>query len=112
MLIITKKFNVILQEIPWHRKDNTVCADDSIQSEALSLFCPFYFSKLCLGTYGFGYKGSKIFRALPNNHIFGGDFEHNNGSGGYCAVPDAKLFLAEQCPLGDEKGSVSYRPFL
>ncbi len=31
-----------------------------------------------MGTKGFGYKGSKIFRALPNNHVVAGDFEHVN----------------------------------
>ncbi len=41
----------------------------------LNLLCS-SFSQLCLGTKGFGYKGSKIFRALPNNHVVAGDFEH------------------------------------
>jgi cyclophilin family peptidyl-prolyl cis-trans isomerase len=69
----------------------------------IMIFC----RKLCLGTNGYGYKGSKIFRALPNNHIVGGDFEKNNGSGGYSAMQEGKLFVAEPCPLGDQKGNLN-----
>jgi len=43
---------------------------------------------------------------LPNNHIVGGDFEKNNGSGGYSAMQEGKLFVAEPCPLGDQKGNL------
>jgi len=64
------------------------------------------FMKLCEGTAdGVGYKGSRIFRAKANDHILGGDFEFNNGSGGYSAFPE-KYFMAEQCPLKDHKGAI------
>lgn len=64
------------------------------------------FIKLCEGLPdGGGYKGSKIFRAKANDHVLGGDFEFNNGSGGYSAFPE-KYFMAEQCPLKDHKGAI------
>ncbi len=64
------------------------------------------FIKLCEGLpNGVGYKGSKIFRAKANDHILGGDFEFNNGSGGFSAFED-KFFMAEQCPLKDKKGAI------
>ena len=69
------------------------------QTFTVFLFC----RQLCLGSKGYGYKGSKIFRGLPNNHIVAGDFEHNNGSGGHSAMEGAKHFLAEHCPLSDQK---------
>ena len=57
------------------------------------------FIKLCKGLPdGRGYKGSKIFRAKANDHILGGDFENDDGTGGHSAY-DEKYFLAEQCPL-------------
>lgn len=64
------------------------------------------FIKLCQGTAdGKGYKGSKIFRAKPNDHILGGDFENDDGTGGHSAYAD-RNFLAEQCPLKDHKGAI------
>ena len=57
------------------------------------------FIKLCKGLPdGRGYKGSKIFRAKANDHILGGDFENDDGTGGHSAYEE-KYFLAEQCPL-------------
>ena len=57
------------------------------------------FIELCKGLDdGRGYQGSKIFRAKANDHILGGDFENDDGTGGRSAY-DEKYFLAEQCPL-------------
>ena len=64
------------------------------------------FIKLCNGLPdGRGYQGSKIFRAKLNDHILGGDFENDDGTGGHSAY-DEKYFLAEQCPLKDQKGAI------
>lgn len=64
------------------------------------------FIKLCKGLPdGRGYKGSKIFRAKANDHILGGDFENDDGTGGHSAYEE-KYFLAEQCPLKDHKGAI------
>jgi len=64
------------------------------------------FIKLCQGTSdGKGYKGSKIFRAKANDHILGGDYENDDGTGGHSAY-DERHFLAEQCPLKDHKGAI------
>jgi len=62
--------------------------------------------KLCKGLPdGRGYQGSKLFRAKPNDHVLGGDFENNDGTGGSSAFED-KFLLAEQCPLKDHKGAI------
>ncbi|XP_023326914.1 interaptin isoform X2 [Eurytemora carolleeae] len=64
------------------------------------------FIRLCKGLPdGRGYKGSKIFRAKANDHILGGDFENDDGTGGHSAYED-KYFMAEQCPLKDHKGAI------
>jgi len=54
---------------------------------------------------GRGYKGSKLFRAKPLDHVLGGDFENDDGTGGSSAFAD-KHILAEQCPLKDHKGAI------
>jgi len=64
------------------------------------------FLKLCRGLKdGRGYKGSQIFRCLPDERIEGGDFEKNDGTGGHSAFTE-RDFLAEQVPLPDAKGAV------
>jgi peptidyl-prolyl isomerase H (cyclophilin H) len=64
------------------------------------------FKRLCKGLPdGRGYKGSKIFRAKADDHILGGDFENDDGTGGHSAYEE-KYFLAEQCPLKDHKGAI------
>jgi len=64
------------------------------------------FLKLCRGLKnGRGYKGSQIFRCLPDERIEGGDFEKNDGTGGHSAFTE-RNFLAEQVPLPDAKGAV------
>lgn len=64
------------------------------------------FVDLCKGLEdGRGYQGSRIFRAKANDHILGGDFENDDGTGGRSAY-DEKYFLAEQCPLKDQKGAI------
>ena len=61
------------------------------------------FIELCKGLEdGRGYQGSKIFRAKANDHILGGDFENDDGTGGRSAYEE-KYFLAEQCPLKVER---------
>jgi len=67
------------------------------------------FVKLCKGLPdGRGYKGSKIYRAKPDDHIIGGDFENNDGTGGHSAFEERHV-LAEQCPLRDHKGAIRMR---
>ena len=64
------------------------------------------FIKLCKGLPdGRGYQGSRIFRAKSNDHVLGGDFENDDGTGGHSAYEE-KYFLAEQCPLKDCKGAI------
>lgn len=64
------------------------------------------FLKLCKGLPdGRGYQGSKLFRAKPNDHVLGGDFENNDGTGGASAYEE-KYLIAEQCPLKDHKGAI------
>ncbi len=43
-------------------------------------------------------QGSKLFRAKADDHVLGGDFENDDGTGGHSAYEE-KYFLAEQCPL-------------
>jgi cyclophilin family peptidyl-prolyl cis-trans isomerase len=64
------------------------------------------FVALCEGDLGYGYKGSKIFKAVTDSHIIGGDFENNNGSGGHSIYNNKTLFIAEDCGLRDEEGAL------
>jgi len=64
------------------------------------------FVALCTGELGYGYKGCKIFKAVADSHIIGGDFEYNNGSGGHSIYNNRSLFIAEVCGLRDEEGAV------
>lgn len=64
------------------------------------------FVALCTGERGFGYKGCKIFKAVADSHIIGGDFQYNNGSGGHSIFNNKDLFIADDCGLRDEEGAV------
>lgn len=64
------------------------------------------FVALCTGERGFGYKGCKIFKAVSDSHIIGGDFEYNNGSGGHSIFHNKDLFIADECGLRDEEGAL------
>lgn len=64
------------------------------------------FVALCTGELGYGYKGSKIFKAIADSHVIGGDFEKNDGSGGHSIYNNKGLFLAENSWLKDEKGAL------
>jgi cyclophilin family peptidyl-prolyl cis-trans isomerase len=64
------------------------------------------FVTLCTGERGFGYKGCKIFKAVADSHIIGGDFQYNNGSGGHSIFNNKDLFVADDCVLRDEEGAV------
>jgi len=68
------------------------------------------FVKLCCKglSNGRGYKGSNIYRAKIDDHILGGDFENNDGTGGHSAFEE-RYVLAEQCPLRDHKGAIRMR---
>ncbi|KAJ9579566.1 hypothetical protein L9F63_004751 [Diploptera punctata] len=67
------------------------------------------FVALCTGDLGYGYKGSKIFKALANDHIAGGDFIKNDGTGGHSIYNNKKLFVGDRSILQDEKGAVRMR---
>ncbi|CAG2056341.1 unnamed protein product [Timema podura] len=67
------------------------------------------FVALCIGELGFGYKGTRIFKAHPNDHVVGGDIENNDGTGGYSIFNNKGLFLADECSLKDEMGAIRMR---
>jgi cyclophilin family peptidyl-prolyl cis-trans isomerase len=64
------------------------------------------FVALCTGELGYGYKGSKIFKAVTDSHIIGGDFERNDGSGGHSIYNKKGLFLGDNSSLKDEEGAL------
>lgn len=64
------------------------------------------FVALCTGELMYGYKGSKIFKAVAGSHIIGGDFERNNGSGGHSIFNNKGLFLGDSSWLRDEEGAL------
>jgi len=64
------------------------------------------FVALCTGELGYGYKGCKIFKAVSDSHIIGGDFEYNNGSGGHSIYNNRDLFIADDSGLRDEEGAL------
>nr|CAD7199927.1 unnamed protein product [Timema douglasi] len=67
------------------------------------------FVALCTGELGFGYKGTIIFNAHPNEHVIGGDIENNDGTGGYSIYNNKGLFIADECSLRDEMGAIRMR---
>jgi cyclophilin family peptidyl-prolyl cis-trans isomerase len=67
------------------------------------------FVALCMGELGYGYKGSKIFKAVADSHIIGGDFERNDGSAGHSIYNNRDLFRGDKSWLRDEKGALRMR---
>ncbi|PNF29297.1 Peptidyl-prolyl cis-trans isomerase A2 [Cryptotermes secundus] len=64
------------------------------------------FVALCTGELSYGYKGSKIFKAVAGSHIIGGDFERNDGCGGHSIFNKKGLFLGDNSWLRDEEGAL------
>ncbi|XP_063221727.1 uncharacterized protein LOC134530639 isoform X2 [Bacillus rossius redtenbacheri] len=66
------------------------------------------FVTLCTGELGYGYKGSRIFKVHANSFVVGGDFENNDGSGGY-SIFNKGYFLGDDCNLHDCCGALRMR---
>lgn len=64
------------------------------------------FVALCTGELGYGYRGSKIFKAIADDYIQGGDFEKNDGRGGHSIYNNKSWFIADNSVLRDEKGAI------
>ncbi|CAG8578897.1 18786_t:CDS:2 [Acaulospora morrowiae] len=60
------------------------------------------FRVLCTGERGFGYRGSNIFKIVPNWYIKGGDYINNDGSGNE-SIYDEKLFPNENYILKHDR---------
>lgn len=67
------------------------------------------FKALCSGREGFGYVNSSFHRVLRDFIVQGGDFEHNNGKGGYSVFQDnpGRRFSAENYNCPHRQGSVA-----
>mmetsp|Transcript_1812 Transcript_1812/g.2783 ORF Transcript_1812/g.2783 Transcript_1812/m.2783 type:complete len:190 (-) Transcript_1812:505-1074(-) len=66
------------------------------------------FKLLCTGSKGYGYRGNSIYRIISGLSIQGGDWEHDDGTGGYSALDDLKFFQDESFAIKhDHIGIVS-----
>ncbi len=77
-------FPALLVDREMRVSNDTIEIWSSFHSEFVLLIC--------------GAQGSKLFRAKADDHVLGGDFENDDGTGGHSAYEE-KYFLAEQCPL-------------
>ncbi|XP_064549103.1 uncharacterized protein LOC135435813 [Drosophila montana] len=66
------------------------------------------FRALILHERGFGYRGCSVFQAWGNESIITGDFELQNGRGGYAAL-DGGFFIPDGTGLPAKRGAVGMR---
>ncbi|EDW59586.2 uncharacterized protein Dvir_GJ10969 [Drosophila virilis] len=66
------------------------------------------FRALILHERGFGYRGCSVFQACGDESIITGDFELQNGRGGYAAI-DGGFFIPDNTGLPPKRGAVGMR---
>lgn len=66
------------------------------------------FHSLIMHQRGFGFKGCSVFQVWNNESITTGDFELQNGRGGYSALED-RFFMPDKTGLPAKRGAVGMR---